>query len=384
MQQTLKRLTLIQTSLELDDTDIVALQVAKLESLEPDTEVQDILQKLESLEYASALQSIETYLGKYKGVVAYADPEVQGLKLELKMLEQKLQDLDALKEEQLDTIEEFNTQYSLRVGDLVEKILKRKETLLAQNVDKMKEELGEEQTYYDELKRKAKTLEDELEELDEFDAEYDELYEEWQEAKDEANSQRKKVKENKEELESDEAYQEYEELKKEYEEFHKEYEEVLNQETFELNDEEKKELKQLFRKAARLCHPDIVTKELQDQAHEISSELNSAYAKKDLSTVKQIFEMLKNGMYLEVASDKLENTDKLKYKIDELRSKIAKTTQELETIEEDEIYTTIEDMEDWDEYFEELRENLEREYEELLVTNEEVKDVDEAYWESTF
>lgn len=59
MQQTLKRLTLIQTSLELDDTDIVALQVVKIESLETDEEVQDMLQKLESLEYASALQSIE-------------------------------------------------------------------------------------------------------------------------------------------------------------------------------------------------------------------------------------------------------------------------------------------------------------------------------------
>ena len=80
MQQTLKRLSLIQTSIELDDTDIIALQVAKLENLEPDDEVQSILQKLESLEYASALQDIEAYLAKYRGVVSYVDPEVKGLK----------------------------------------------------------------------------------------------------------------------------------------------------------------------------------------------------------------------------------------------------------------------------------------------------------------
>jgi len=55
MQQTLKRLSLIQTSIELDDTDTIALQVSKLESLEPDDEVKSILQRIEALEYASAL-----------------------------------------------------------------------------------------------------------------------------------------------------------------------------------------------------------------------------------------------------------------------------------------------------------------------------------------
>ena len=389
MQQTLKRLTLIQTSLELDDIDIVQMQVSKLESLEPDVEVQEILVKLESLAYADALTSIEVYLAKYKGVVTYTDPEVQGLKLELKMLEQKLQDLDALKDEQLNAIEEFNTQYSLSVGDLVEKILKRKEELLAQSVAKMQEMFEAEKARYEALKKKSKTLEEELENLSEFDSEYDEVYEAWQKAKDEENTQRKKVKENKEELEEDEAFQEYEELKEEYEEFHKEYEEVLNKERFELNDEEKKELKKCFRKAARLCHPDIVTKELQDQAHEISSDLNSAYAQKDLTKVMQILQMLENGVYFELASDKLENRDKLKHKIAELRAKVADTTQELETIKADETFNTIQAIEDWDVYFVQMREALEQEYQELLE-NEKPReaqvevDEDEKYWDELF
>jgi len=127
MQQILKRLELIKTAITIEDEEIIELQVLKLQGLETDAEVHSILQKLENLTYASALLEIEAYLSKYGGVVVYEDPEVKGLKLELKVLEQKLQDLDALKAEQLNTIDEFNTQYSLRVGDVVEKILKRKE-----------------------------------------------------------------------------------------------------------------------------------------------------------------------------------------------------------------------------------------------------------------
>ena len=394
-QQTLKRLDLIQTSIELNDTDIIALQVAKLENLEPDDELQSILQQLESLEYASALQDIEAYLAKYKGVVAYVNPEVKGLKLELKMLEQKLQDLDALKNEQLSTIDEFNTLYSLKVGDIIEKILKRKKELLAEQVAKMQEMFEQEKAHYEEAKNKAQKLEEELEELDEFDDDYDEVYEAWQEAKEEANTQRKKVKEAKEELEEDEEFQEYEEVKEEYEEFHREYEEVLNQERFELNDDEKKELKKLFRKAARLCHPDIVTKELQDQAHEITAQLNEAYAQKDLNRVKKILDMLENGIYFDTASDKLENTEKLKHKITELREKVTIITEELEAIKADETFNTIEDIDDWDAYFNEVRENLEKEYRELQnieneqpetkqEKNEIMLDEDDDYWEAPF
>jgi len=393
--QILKRLELIQTAIALDDEEIVEMQVAKLEALASDDEVASILQKLERLEYASALTAIESYLTKYKGVVAYVDPEVKGLKLELKMLEQKLQDLDALKNEQLSTIDEFNTLYSLKVGDIIEKILKRKKELLAEQVAKMQEMFEQEKAHYEEAKNKAQKLEEELEDLDEFDDDYDDLYEAWQEAKEEENTQRKKVKEAKEELEEDEEFQEYEEVKEEYEEFHREYEEVLKQERFELNDDEKKELKKLFRKAARLCHPDIVTKELQDQAHEITAQLNEAYAQKDLSRVKKILDMLENGVYFDTASDKLENTEKLKHKITELREKVAIITEELEAIKADETFNTIEEIDNWDAYFNEVRENLEKEYGELqnieneqdetkTKKNEATLDEDDEYWEEPF
>ena len=68
-----------------------------------------ILNKLKNLDYGSAALDIEAYLSRYSGVIVYEDKEVQGLKLELKSLEKKLQTLSELKREYLNDIDEFNT-----------------------------------------------------------------------------------------------------------------------------------------------------------------------------------------------------------------------------------------------------------------------------------
>ena len=303
----------------------------------------------------------------YGEVVAYEDPEVKVCKQELKALEEKIQDLDALKNEQLGTIEDFNTQYTLSVGDMIEKILKRKEEILTVKIAKMLEVLEQEKERYKEAKDKTQKLKVKLEKLDEHDDEYDKIYEAWEAAKEEEEAQRIAVKEAKEALENDKDFQSFEEVKQEHEESSCGNKKALEQKRFTLNDEEKKELKLLFRKAARLCHPDIVSEALQNQAHDITAQLNEAYAQNDLTRVKKIVEMLENGVYFDAASDTLQDTEKLKYKIDHLEEVLADITQELEAIKDDETYQTIVEIADWDVYFNEVHEQLEREYEALRV-----------------
>jgi len=302
---------------------------------------------------------------RYGDVVAYEDPEVKVFKQELKALEEKIQDLDALKNEQLGTIEEFNTQYSLSVGDLIEKILKRKEEILAVKIAKLQETLEQEKERYEEAKSKTQKLKEELDVLDESDDAYAKVYKAWEVAKEAEEAQRKKVEEAKEALENDEDFKAHEEIKQEHEESSCGHKKALEKKRFTLNDEEKKELKLLFRKAARLCHPDIVSKELEDKAHEITAQLNEAYAQNDLSSVKKILDMLENGVYFDAASDSLQDVEKLKYKIVHLTELFADISQELEDIRDDETYKTIEEIEDWDAYFAEVREALESEYEAL-------------------
>ncbi len=110
---------------------------------------------------------------------------------------------------------------------------------------------------------------------------------------------------------------------------------------------------------------------------------------KDLAKVKKILEMLENGVYFDIASDKLENTDKLKHKITQLREKVDAITQELETIKADETFNTIQAIEDWDAYFVQMRDALEQEYQELLENKKPREkqveaDEDEKYWDDLF
>ncbi len=366
VNQILKRLELIKTAIAIEDEEIIELQELKLKTLSIDNKVEDILQLLEKDDYHHALIQIEGYLQKQSGVAIYEDKEAAALKLELKALEQKLQRLSEKRDEYLNEFSEFNTEYSLRLGKIIGKILKLKEELLQRKIREKQEVFDEIKQEYEDLKQEVNDLEKELEDLDEFDDEYDELYEELQRQKEQLNKKRKETKRAKKEVEEDEEFQEYEEVKEDYEKFNKEYEEVINQERFELDEKEKKELKKLFRKASRLCHPDIVTNEHKEQAHRIMTQLNEAYRQKDLHQVKIILASLQNGIVFEVASDKINDTKILKAKIVDIRGKIDAVGTEIEELQEDDTFKTLREIDDWDEYFDEMREQLQAQYSALL------------------
>ncbi len=379
MQKILKRLELIKTAITIEDEEIIELQVIKLNSMEYDAEIESILNRIEDKDYGNVVLEIESYLKKYSGMVIYEDKELQGLRLELKALERKLQALSSIKNEYLNDINEFNVQYHLRLGDVIQKILNLKEELLHEAVQEKKDTFEELKDEYETLKEEYKDIksqkdakEQELKEMDEFDDGYDELYEELQELKDElnkkekeVNEKRKETKQAKKEYEEDEVTQEYEEVKQDSEEFSKEYEEVKQEERFELNDDEKQELKKLFRQASRLCHPDLVTDELKEQAHNIMQQLNEAYGKHDIQAVKEILMSLESGKGFDIASDTLTDKDLLRSKIVDVRDMIDQNEVEIETIKEDEIVQILDEYDDVEDYFSILEEELESEYNRL-------------------
>jgi len=123
MTEILKRLEIVKTGIEIDDTDIIELQMEKLHTLPIDTEVREILYKLKRNEYVAGLKDIKNYIGQFVGVIVYEGKEVQGLKFELKILEKQLQETTGIKNEYISVIEEFNSLYRLKLGDLISRIL---------------------------------------------------------------------------------------------------------------------------------------------------------------------------------------------------------------------------------------------------------------------
>lgn len=384
-QEILKRLELIKTSILLEDDEIIELQIMKLTKLDMDEEVKEIIKSLENREYTVAVLIIENYLSRYSGVVEYHDPAIQGLKMELKSLETKLQNLIEQKTEYLTNIEEFNKEYSLHLGDLIKSILKLKKELLYKHAvqqEKVRKKLEEdEQTFKDtketieELRNTIDELGKALDNMDIEDENYDEIYqayqvlqEELERLEDEVNSQEEELEKTKQSVDEDTASEEYEEAKSQYDEFESEYEHFrdIQKDTIELNDEEKKELKKLYKKAARLCHPDLVPDELKQKAHQLIQQLNEAYGKKNLTEVKKILHSLETGTGFEVSSNSINDKELLEEKIEEYKNKIVDIENELIEIQQDETFQIISDLDEWDDYFEKLKTRLENEKEILL------------------
>jgi uncharacterized coiled-coil DUF342 family protein len=389
MQQILKRLELIKTSISLEDEEIIALQISTIKTLNPDDDVSDILEKLLQHNYASAITAIESYLAKQTGLVSYADKEVQGLKLELKVLERTLQSLTSKKNECINDIEDFNHEYSVKLGAFIHRLLELRENILFQKILEKQQVFDTLNQEYIILKQKTEDAIEQLEkskesldELDEFSDEYDEVYKEHQELKDtlgtlegHLNEKRKATKEAKNTLNDDPVTQEFKEAKEDSEQFNEEYDEIIAEEHHDLDEEQLKELKKAYKKASKLCHPDIVAEELKEQAHEIMTELNSARQKKDLNKVLEILNMLMSGDFV-IASDNIFDIDLLKSKISKTKTQIDELKTEIDELETSDTYENIQSIDDKDAYFSEIKVQLVEESERLEKELNQLKGID--------
>jgi len=389
MQQILKRMELIKTSISLEDEEIIELQISKIKTLNPDDDVSDILEKLSQHNYASAITAIESYLAKQTGLVSYADKEVQGLKLELKVLERTIQSLTSKKNECINDIEDFNHEHSVKLGAFIQRVLELRKDISFQKVlvkqqvfDAINQEYVAFKQEVVEIKKQLNELEGLLQELDGFSDEYEEVYQEYQELKDtlsgkegHLNEKRKAAKEAKNTLNDDTATQDFKEAKEDSEQFNEEYDEIIAEEHHDLDKEQLNELKKAYKKASKLCHPDIVAEELKEQAHEIMTELNSARQKKDLNKVLEILNMLMSGGFV-IASDNIFDIDLLKTKILKTKTQIDELKTEIDELVTSDTYENIQSIYDKDEYFSEIKVQLVEEIERLEKELNQLKGID--------
>ena len=155
------------------------------------------------------------------------------------------------------------------------------------------------------------------------------------------------------------------EAEKDYNEYSREYEITKNETITELTDEEQKELKRMYRKASKLCHPDVVSEEQKELADKLFAELNAAYERNDLNRVKEILENLERGDFFVSKSEAINETHLLKTEIEKLRLRIKELKKEIISIKESEAFTTISSINDWETYFEENKRKLAYQLKEL-------------------
>jgi hypothetical protein len=128
----------------------------------------------------------------------------------------------------------------------------------------------------------------------------------------------------------------------------------------QLNDEEKKQIKDWYREAVMLCHPDRFSNEppeRQKEAEAIFQELAIAYNNNDLQRVKEILEMLKRGDLRLKGKVEIQQ-EKLKARLSVLKLKVKDLLQRIREVKVSEAYRTASKNSDWDVYFAAAKANL--------------------------
>lgn len=162
----------------------------------------------------------------------------------------------------------------------------------------------------------------------------------------------------------------FEQAKTDYENYHKHYEQIKLEKLHDLTEEEKRELKAAFRKAALLCHPDKVDEELKSKAEEMFSQLKDAYDQNDLALVKEFLSKVESNQLFTEKIAVLSVKEKLRTRLQIQRDIVARLTTEVTNLKATDIYRTITSIADWDAYFEETLVRLKMELKKLTSESE--------------
>jgi hypothetical protein len=310
MQQLLKRLEIIKAAISLEDEETISLHLEKIRCRAGEVEeLTAIFSCLDALDYPEALSHITTFLNIQSAVTTWSDPEVAALKLELQGLERRLIRLSGERDEFLHTIEGFNRQYSVRLGEIISQILKLQVMLAGAEEAKHIGDNEETRKGYEKAKKKAE---------------------------------------------------------EQYRHFSGEYGEYLAEpEPQKLNEKDARRLKFVYRKASRLCHPDMVADDLKEQAAAQFQELNNAYRMNDLARVEEILVSLESGGDFVAASEQMGDKEKLRTHIRGLRQRVDELAAEIERIQADNTWQLVVQLGgEYDAYFTEqeaaLKEEMER------------------------
>lgn len=160
--------------------------------------------------------------------------------------------------------------------------------------------------------------------------------------------------------------EEYAEAVKDEEDYNEQFELESEKEIYQLNDEQRLEIKKAYRQASQICHPDRVNEKMKDIAQEIFIKLNEAYKKNDVDEVKQILSELRQDIF-KPRSETVSESDQLKVIIKTLKHKIRNLEDEIFMIKDSEDYQTISSIDDWNSYFEDVKAQLIEEIDYLEV-----------------
>ncbi len=307
------RLQAIKALLDLGDLELASVAAARLQAHRDIGSVTHITECFGAHRYVEAGAIITTLLTEGTRLVRWTDPEIKLLEAELERLSSELAEAESEQAEMAHLIARFHAAHHQALGKRLEKLLRLRMLF---------------------RKREA-------------------------EADSAKASDFAKAKEDYDNFQQESATREEEDERT----------------NWKLSEEEEQELKRLFRKASKKCHPDVVSSEHQTAAAAMFRDLSEAYEKGDLVRVRQIALQADAGVF--AASEKateVEQKEGLKMRVQAARLALEKALAGLSLLKQSAVCSVMARHPDWDVYFQAQALKLDQEIERLcgVVQNSEL------------
>ena len=118
-----------------------------------------------------------------------------------------------------------------------------------------------------------------------------------------------------------------------------------------LSEEDQNELKRLWRQASKLCHPDLVADDLKEEANTMMVQLNQAKQRGDVKAIRSLVARLQQGFEPLMASDRLNDLERIRKKMAQVREQIDILVNELAELEKEESWLLVSSLNNMEAYF---------------------------------
>lgn len=365
MKKLIKRLEIIKSAIELEDEDIIRQQLPYLKSESQDAVLAFIAIEIEQGKFTHALDAISAWLASKQAVTQWQDLELAACKMELKALEEQLRELIDKRNERVQLLDDFNDLYLVRLGPLMNRILHLRKQLAECTLRKAQAEARRRERDYRNCQQYISQAIDELAALKQrwlalsvISSETIEIRQQIQQQTDLIAALLAEIKELEKDFctrNTESTHKAREEAKEKYESYQEQQKDAERRHSNEqkLSADQRQELKRLWRQASRLCHPDLVADEFKEKAHQLMVQLNQARQRGDFPAINALLESLKRGFEPLMASDCIDDLERLRRKIKQVRDQIDAMLRELEALEDEDSWQLVTSLSDKDHWFKE-------------------------------
>lgn len=362
MSTPIKRLEIIKNAIELEDDDIILSQLMRLKNEASNDELMAIVDALEGKNYTAAMAAITAWLQSQRAMTQWRDPQVSASKLELKALEERLRELIDRRNARVQQLDEFNDLYYTRLGPLMAQVLQLRKTLAELNLRRKlaetrrrEEDYRRCQQYMAQAVEVLVTLTQRWRDLPADSAQAAEARRHVQQQSDLIATLLAEAQELENGLtrEEEPARQAHDDASEQYEKYREQQHdaEIRFSKGRNLSEDDQAELKRLWRQASKLCHPDLVADELKEEANAMMVQLNQAKQRGDVKAIRSLVARLQQGFEPLMASDRLNDLERIRKKIEQVRSQIDTLVNELAELEKEESWLLVSSLNDMETYF---------------------------------